>query len=301
MSFFSNHRRCRRTLRSLSALLLACLSPAPLLADVASATAAMEDPGNPLLEISTARGEIYVELLPDEAPNNVANFLALAAGELELIDEDTGFSFYPRYYDGMRFHRVIPGFVIQAGSPDNHPLGAPPELIDDEINARALGLHEQPVLMEDSSVNAALPITEAEDFAEQVLAPLYAEMGIDAVDGLRSRQDEVVQRLENMDLQGLYELQGYDYTEAFPTRVIDRGVVALANTGPNSNGPEFFIALNPLPSLTGKYTVIGHVVEGMEVVERIGAVAIDPLQFSRLSTVIYDLRRVDEGAEQDPR
>ncbi len=265
-------------------------------ADVNSAMAAMENPANPLFMLSTSRGSIYIEMLPDEAPENTAHLMALAQGEIELTDEANGFTFQPRYYDGMRFHRVIPGFVIQTGSPAYHSLGAPEQLLDNEINAEALGLDQEPLLNSDGSVNARLNLGNQEDFAAAVLAPLYEDMGIESVAQLESRQFAVMDRLQSLTVQQVYELQGYRFDDSLRSRPITRGIVALANRGPGTNGTEFFIALADLPSLTGKYTVVGRVVEGLEVVDQIGSVAIDAQQVSRNSSVIYSFERVNAPA-----
>jgi cyclophilin family peptidyl-prolyl cis-trans isomerase len=51
-----------------------------------------------------------------------------------------------------------------------------------------------------------------------------------------------------------------------------KGTVAMANRGPNTNGSQFYICLEPQPRLDGRYTIIGRVVQGMDVIDRIGNV-----------------------------
>jgi len=69
--------------------------------------------------IETGRGNIRVELFADKAPQTVANFLKLA---------DQGF------YDGLSFHRVIPGFVVQGGDPLGNGTGGPGYTLPAEIS-----------------------------------------------------------------------------------------------------------------------------------------------------------------------
>jgi cyclophilin family peptidyl-prolyl cis-trans isomerase len=264
-----------------------------VLADQTTARQAMENPSNPLFSMATSQGEIFIELFARETPNNVANFTALAEGKIELIDESTNTTFKPRYYDGMRFHRVIPGFVIQAGSPSYSPLGGPEELLQDEINADFLGLDEALVLNPDGSFHEILSINEKIDFDSAILRPLYVEMNIETQADLVARQYEVLDRLGAMTLKEVYENLGYRYINDMPSHRVSRGTIALANGGPDQNGPEFFINLIDADYLTGKHTVIGQVVEGMDIADRIGNYPVDPLRFTRLSTVIYAIRRVE--------
>ena len=112
---------------------------------------------------------------------------------------------------------------------------------------------------------------------------------------LQKKQYEVLEILENLSVKEVYENLGFRFTTDHPTRAISRGIVALANQGPDSNETAFFITLGDSPWLTGKHTVIGKVVEGMEVVDAIGEQPIDPLRSSQLSTVIYSIRRVDQA------
>jgi cyclophilin family peptidyl-prolyl cis-trans isomerase/HEAT repeat protein len=74
---------------------------------------------NPQVAIETDRGTLTVELLPAQAPLTVAAFLALVER---------------RYFDGQRWHRVVPNFVIQAGDPRGDGWGGPGTVLRDEIN-----------------------------------------------------------------------------------------------------------------------------------------------------------------------
>lgn len=70
--------------------------------------------------ISTEKGDMKAELYTDETPGTVANFVKLAES---------------RFYDGLTFHRVIPGFVIQGGCPKGDGTGGPGYTIKCETSA----------------------------------------------------------------------------------------------------------------------------------------------------------------------
>ena len=278
-------------MRHLIVPLLILLLPASARADAVSAAAAMENPANPLVLINTETGPIFVELLPVEAPLNVANFLTLA--EPAQADEQIAFPASAGYYDGMRFHRVIPGFLIQAGSPAMRQGNLVLELLPDEINADALGLGLEPVMYANGEFNSLLNIQHKEDLDEVLLRPLYRRLGISGNAAVAAREDEIMSILANMSVKDAYAQLGFRFQPQRPGRGLNRGVLALANRGPDDNGPEFFITLSDAPHLNGRHTVIGRVVEGMEAADRIGTTAVDPLQFTSSGRLIYSIRRVN--------
>ncbi|MBI3856562.1 MAG: peptidylprolyl isomerase [Planctomycetes bacterium] len=72
----------------------------------------------PRVRLTTTKGEIDIELLENEAPNTVANFVELVA---------------KKYYDGLKFHRVIPEFMAQGGDPTGSGSGGPGYRFKDEM------------------------------------------------------------------------------------------------------------------------------------------------------------------------
>ncbi len=83
--------------------------------------------------LHTNLGDINVTLFSDQAPKTVANFTGLATGETEYTD-DAGRSNPTKFYDGLVFHRVISGFMIQGGCPLGQGVGGPGYTFDDEIH-----------------------------------------------------------------------------------------------------------------------------------------------------------------------
>lgn len=82
--------------------------------------------------IKTSAGTITCNLLSKEAPNTVANFVGLATGTKEFKDPQTGQMVKRPYYNGLTFHRVIPGFMIQGGDPLGNGTGGPGYQFDNE-------------------------------------------------------------------------------------------------------------------------------------------------------------------------
>jgi cyclophilin family peptidyl-prolyl cis-trans isomerase len=126
----------------------------------------------PRVKLTTTKGVVEIELLENEAPNTVANFV-------ELVSK--------KYYDGLKFHRVIPGFMAQGGDPAGNGSGGPGYRFRDEI------------------------------------PPAY--------------------------------------------RRHFRGSLSMANSGPDTNGSQFFITHLPTDWLNGKHTVFGRVLSGQDVVD----------------------------------
>lgn len=84
--------------------------------------------------LHTSAGDVRVELFPNHAPKTVENFVGLATGTREWTDPRTGTARTDPLYDGVIFHRVIPGFMIQGGDPLGTGTGGPGFTFDDEIH-----------------------------------------------------------------------------------------------------------------------------------------------------------------------
>ncbi|HEY0188088.1 MAG TPA: peptidylprolyl isomerase [Cellulomonas sp.] len=84
--------------------------------------------------LHTNRGDIRLELFENHAPTTVENFRGLATGEKAWTDPATGAESTAPLYDGVIFHRVIDGFMIQGGDPLGNGRGGPGFNFDDEIH-----------------------------------------------------------------------------------------------------------------------------------------------------------------------
>jgi peptidyl-prolyl cis-trans isomerase A (cyclophilin A) len=136
-------------------------------------------------KFTTSKGEILVQLEHEKTPGTVGNFVALSEGNLENAVKKQGIP----YYDGLKFHRVIPDFMVQGGCPQGSGTGNPGYKFDDEFHSDLK--HDAP------------------------------------------------------------------------------GKLSMANSGPATNGSQFYITHVPTPWLDGKHTIFGLVIEGQEIVDAI--------------------------------
>ena len=217
------------------------------------------DPKNPVVKMETSKGDIYIELYEQDAPETVANFIGLSEGTKEFTDPNTKAKVTRPFYDGLVFHRVIDGFMIQGGCPLGTGTGNPGYKFQDEINAKALGLD-------------TMIVAEAAFAGRDAQMYVINKLGIRSQQEFQSRMQEVQQmfsEVSSMNLYDLYRELGYAYDESLNSHEAARGVIAMANSGPNTNGSQFFINQVDTPYLNGKHTVFGKVIKGMDVVDAI--------------------------------
>ena len=243
--------------------------------------------------ITTSMGPVVAELFDDEAPVTVANFLGLAQGEKAFTDPQTNAETKRPFYDGLIFHRVIKGFMIQGGCPLGQGTSGPGYKFKDEINAKSLGLDREMVLVGENLNPLCAYMNQ--DFMRVVIRPRMEARGITAESAMEQQQkvfDDVLKEARAFSLQDFFEKLGYAYENTLPSSHKPlRGVLAMANSGPGTNGSQFFINLGDTPHLAGKHTVFGKVITGMEIVDAIGNVAVAEGDRPKEPVVIKSIRR----------
>ena len=108
---------------------------APTAEDLPTYTRSIAGSGAKLIAtIETSSGTLHCELFADKAPMTVANFIGLATGQKPWLDPSSGQVQQNKpFYDGLLFHRVIRGFMIQGGDPMGKGIGGPGYQFGDEF------------------------------------------------------------------------------------------------------------------------------------------------------------------------
>ena len=108
---------------------------APVAADLAEYTKDLAGQGPLTMTLDTSLGAFHCQLFPDKAPITVANFVGLATGKKPWLNPKTGAVEKGKpFYDGLIFHRVIAGFMIQGGDPLGQGTGDAGYKFEDEVN-----------------------------------------------------------------------------------------------------------------------------------------------------------------------
>ena len=142
-------------------------------------------------DLETSKGNIILELYYEQAPTTVSNFVALAEGNHPVVDDQHDGK---RYYDGLKFHRVIENFMIQGGDPTGTGSGGPGYQFDDEFNEELK--HDGPGVL--SMANAGPGTNGSQFFITHVETPWLD--GKHSIFGKVNSGQDVVDKIEQDDI-----------------------------------------------------------------------------------------------------
>jgi len=100
------------------------------------ATASFAADSGTFAKFSTTEGDFTVKLFDKQVPKTVANFVGLAEGTKEWKDPRSGKMVKKPFYNGLKFHRIIDGFMIQGGDPLGNGTGGPGYEFEDEFDPK---------------------------------------------------------------------------------------------------------------------------------------------------------------------
>ncbi len=162
---------------------------------IEEATKGLKGKGTLIADIETPLGKMSCELYEKKVPNTVANFVGLARGIREFKDPVTGNWTTRPFYDGLIFHRVIPGFMAQGGDPTGTGMGGPGYRFADEFDSSLR--HDRPGIL--SMANAGPNTNGSQFFIMDGTAPHLD--GRHSVFGL-CKPAEVVAKITRVEKQG---------------------------------------------------------------------------------------------------
>ena len=142
-------------------------------------------------DLETSKGNIILELYYEQAPTTVSNFVALAEGNHPVVDNQHEGK---RYYDGLKFHRVIENFMIQGGDPTGTGSGGPGYQFDDEFIEELK--HDGPGVL--SMANAGPGTNGSQFFITHVETPWLD--GKHSIFGKVNSGQDVVDKIEQDDI-----------------------------------------------------------------------------------------------------
>jgi peptidyl-prolyl cis-trans isomerase A (cyclophilin A) len=169
---------------------------------------------------ATSKGNIYTRLEFERTPMTVANFVGLAEGSLENNARAAG----QPYYDGLKWHRVIPNFMIQGGCPQGSGAGGPGYKFADEIDPTLK--HSGPGML--SMANAGPGTNGSQFFITHVATPwldgkhtVFGQVvqGQDVVNAIA--QDDLIQQIAI--LRKGAAAQAFDAAAVFQSQLADQG------------------------------------------------------------------------------